>query len=93
MASPPPVRELWTARERGRVRLPAQAGRTSRATAHMNAASSRAMAVQVTVVFLPRATNARYRAVSRLCAFHAISRIVGDTRSSFGSFFAPTRGG
>jgi hypothetical protein len=39
---------------------------------------------------LPRATNARYRAVSRLCAFHAISRILGDTRSSFGSFFAPT---
>jgi hypothetical protein len=26
VASPPPVRELWTARERGWVRLPAQAG-------------------------------------------------------------------
>ena len=31
----------------------------SRATAHMNAASSRAIAVQITVVFLPRAVSAR----------------------------------
>jgi hypothetical protein len=37
---------------------PGQAGRASLATAHMKAASSRAMAVQVTVVFLPRAVSA-----------------------------------
>src|SRR3712207_3564997 len=36
-----------------------QAGCASRATAHMKAASSRAIAVQVTVVFLPRAVSAR----------------------------------
>ncbi len=43
-------------------------------TAHMKPASSRAIAVQTTVVFLPRPLNARYRAVSRVWAFHAISR-------------------
>jgi hypothetical protein len=42
----------------------------------MNPASSRATAVQVTVIFLPRAENARKRALSRDCAFQAISRIL-----------------
>lgn len=68
-------------------------GWTSFATAHMNPASSRATAVQMTVNLLPRAENARKRALSRDCAFQAISRIFGGTRSSFRSFFAPTRGG
>ena len=36
-----------------------QAGCTSRATAHMKPASSRATAAQTTVVFLPLATSAR----------------------------------
>ncbi len=38
----------------------------SLATAHMNPASSLAMAVQTTVVRFPRAANVRYRAVNRL---------------------------
>ena len=53
VASPPPVREPCVPRCAA-----GQAGRASLATAHMNAASSRAMAVQATVVFLPRAVSA-----------------------------------
>ena len=41
-----------------RVCVAFEAGRASLATAHMKAASSRAMAVQATVVFLPRAVSA-----------------------------------
>jgi hypothetical protein len=57
VASPPPVREPSASRRSG-VGAAGQAGRASLATAHMNAASSRAMAVQATVVFLPRAVSA-----------------------------------
>lgn len=54
----------------------------SLATAHMNAASSRATAVTATVDFLPLAESARKRAQRRLCAFHAMSRTAGVTRCS-----------
>ena len=53
----------------------------TRPTDHMKPASSRAMAVQTTVVRLPVAVSLRYRAVRRDCAFQAISRTTGDTRS------------
>ena len=39
------------------------------------------MATQMTVVFLPRPLSERWRAVRRVCAFHAISRTFGDTAS------------
>jgi hypothetical protein len=58
-------------------RVSGHAGRTSWATDHMKPTSSRAMAVHTTVVRLPRAARARYRAVSRACAFQAISRTFG----------------
>jgi hypothetical protein len=45
----------------------------------MNPGSSLAIAVQVTVSFLPRAGSALKRAVSRDCAFQAISFILGGT--------------
>ena len=43
---------------------------TSFAMAHMNAMSSRAMAVTTTFGCLPRATSRRKRLQSRTCAFH-----------------------
>lgn len=76
----PPVRELWPRRRRGRRWV--QVTWASRPTDHMKPTSSRAIAVQTTVVFLPRALRARYRAVSRVCAFQAISRTLGEVCSS-----------
>jgi hypothetical protein len=49
-------------------------GSTSRAIAHRKAASSRAMAVIVTVLRFPFAMERRYRAQRRPCAFQAMSR-------------------
>jgi hypothetical protein len=49
--------------------------------AQMNPASSRAIAVTATVSFLPRAASDLYRAHTRACAFMAMSRTAGDTRS------------
>ena len=69
------------------------AGCTSRATAHMNPASSRAIAVQATVSFLPRAANARNRAVRRDCAFRALSRTLGRPRATRARLRFPNRGG
>lgn len=69
---PPPVRE-WD--------VVHQIGCATRPTDHMKPASSRAIAVQTTVVRLPVAASRRYRAVRRDCAFQAISRTTGDTRS------------
>ena len=43
---------------------------TSFAIAHMNAMSSRAMAVTATFGRLPRATSRRKRLHNRTCAFH-----------------------
>ena len=51
---PPPVREGLVRRSAVR-----QAARASRATDHMKPTSSRAIAVQTTVVFLPRPLSAR----------------------------------
>ena len=56
-ASPPPVAGSMNAAPVATRRV--RAGCASRATARMKAASSRAMAVQVTVVFCPRAVSAR----------------------------------
>ena len=53
------VRGAHEAVAEGLGRVAGPAGRASLATAHMKAASSRAIAVQVTVVFLPRAVSAR----------------------------------
>ena len=47
-------------------------GIVRRAISHINAESSRAMAVVFTVLFLPRGLSRRYRAVSRDCAFQAM---------------------
>ena len=58
---PPPMREVQV--RCGDLCLIACA---SLATAHMKPASSRAIAVQTTVVRFPRAVNTRYRAVNRL---------------------------
>jgi len=69
---PPPVR-AWDVVD--------QTGCATRPTDHMKPASSRAIAVQTTVVRLPVAASRRYRAVRRDCAFQAISRTTGDTRS------------
>jgi hypothetical protein len=54
----------------------APAGRTSRAIAHTNPASSRAIAVATFGFGLPRATSRRNRPVSRNCAFHAMSHTI-----------------
>ena len=66
VAPSPPVRERWRLRRAGFSIQIAAVGGTSIATAHMKPASSRAIAVQATVVFFPRAENARYRAVRRV---------------------------
>ena len=50
----------------------------------MNAASSRATAVMATTSSLPVRRSARQRAVSRDCAFHAMSRTAGGAASSPG---------
>lgn len=68
---PPPVREGG---------VTSQAGWATRPTDHMNPASSRATAVQTTVVRFPVALSLRYRAVRRDWAFRAISCTAGDTR-------------
>jgi len=44
--------------------------------------SSRAIAMHTMVVFLPLALKARHRAVSRTCAFQAISRTLGEVASN-----------
>jgi hypothetical protein len=75
---PPPVREV---RDLLVSYAEAYRGCTSRPIDHMKPTSSRAMAVQTIVAFFPRAISARYLAVRRVCAFHAISRIFGGTRS------------
>jgi hypothetical protein len=68
--SPAPVMNRRSRPELRRVS--GHAGRTSWATDHMKPTSSRATAVHTTVVRLPRAARARYRAVSRACACQAI---------------------
>jgi hypothetical protein len=58
------------------------AGCASRPIDHMKPTSSRAIAVHTIVVFLPLALRALYRAVSRTCAFQAISRTLGEVASN-----------
>ena len=61
--------------------------------AQTKAASSRATAVMATTSSLPARRSARKRAVSRVCAFQAISRTATGAASSFASLSAPTRAG
>ena len=65
----------------------------SLATAHMKPASSRAIAVQTTVVRFPRTASKRYRAVNLLWAFHAISPTAGGVACRWCSFLTPSFGG
>jgi hypothetical protein len=86
------MREAW-ARPPASGRRADQAGWLSRATDPLNPTRSRAIAVQTTVSFLPRADSARYRAVRRLGAVQAISRTLGGTCASLYSLALPMRGG
>ena len=67
-------------------------GMLRRAISHMNPTISLATAVVATVDFLPRRTSWLYRRVNRVCAFHAMSLISGDTFRCWSNCFSPTRG-
>ncbi len=75
------------------LRRPDQVACASQATTYIKPANSRAIAVQTAVVLLPRPLNIRYRVVSGVCAFQAISRTLGGACSSRYSFALPTLGG
>jgi hypothetical protein len=66
---------------------------TARAMAQMKPANSRATATMATTSSLPRRQSERYRAVSRTCAFQAMSRTSGGAAATLASLAAPTRGG
>ena len=66
---------------------------TARAMAQMKPASSRATAVMATTSGLPARQSARYRPVSRCCAFQAMSRTSAGAAATLASLPAPTRGG
>jgi hypothetical protein len=58
-----------------------RAGWAMRAIAQMKPTISRAIAVVTRTFGLPDAANRRYRAHSRTCAFHAMSRMAADSGS------------
>src|SRR3954462_6950466 len=90
VASPPPVREVCASRRRrrggsGRPRLPRDGPHERGQLARDGGAGHGRL--------LAASGERPVAGVSRLCAFHAISCTLGDTRSSLGSFAFPTRGG
>jgi hypothetical protein len=66
---------------------------SARAMAQMKPANSRATAVMATTSGLPARQSERYRSVSRVCAFQAMSRTTGGAASTLTSLAAPIRGG